>query len=51
MLKLYVLTLVEYRLGELQGAIAHLQGLKTMLQLCAQRQTSLSAALKRAIYW
>jgi hypothetical protein len=45
------LTSDQYRLGELDSAKAHLQGLRMLLQLCSQRNIKTPPALKRAIYW
>lgn len=47
----FKLTRDQYRLGELQSAKAHLNGLRMLLRLCSQRNIKTPAALKRAIYW
>lgn len=41
----------QYRLGDLQSAKSHLDGLRVLLRLYFQRNIKMSPALKRAIYW
>lgn len=45
------LTHNQYRIGELQSAKSHLNGLESLLTLCHQRHVRLPAELRRAIYW